>query len=155
MHSYSKLKICVAFSCGGHYAEAMQLMPIMKNYTVYYAAPYAATTKDLKRIYFLKDPADIGNFASLFLNIVISLKMLIKERPDVIVTTGAEIVIPLCYLSKTFFRTKIVFIETFARVTSPSFTGRIIYPVADIFLVQWQNLLVFYGKKAQYVGRLF
>jgi beta-1,4-N-acetylglucosaminyltransferase len=153
--SRSRLKVCVAFSCGGHYVEAMQLVNELEDYDICYATPYATTTKELEEVCFLRDPSDIGVLQALIANTIISFKMLLKKRPDVIITTGAEIVIPLCYISKLLFGRNILFIETFARVTSPSFTGRVVYPIADIFLVQWKSLLKFYGKKAMYVGRVF
>jgi len=153
--SDSKLKICIAFSCGGHYIEAMQLVNELCDYDICYATPYAATTKELKEVFFLRDPSEIGSLQALIANTIISFKLLLKKRPDVIITTGAEIVIPLCYISKLLFRKNILFIETFARVTSPSFTGRVVYHIADVFLVQWKTLLKYYGKKAMYVGRVF
>lgn len=134
--------------------ETMQLIDALKDFDVFYVTVFAPTTKDLHRKYYLKDPA-IGLLRSIVLNFILSLKIVFKEKPHVVVTTGAEIVIPLCYLSKILVQAKIIFIETFARITSPSFTGRIIYPIADLFVVQWPELLKFYSAKAKYVGRVF
>jgi len=134
--------------------ETMQIMKAFRDFDLCFAAPYAVTTKDLEKVYFLVD-TERGTIRAMMLNAIISLKILLRERPDAVVTTGAEIVVPLCYLAKLLLGTKIIFIETFARVISPSFTGRIIYPIADVFLVQWKSLLKYYGTKAKYIGRLF
>ena len=50
--------------------------------------------------------------------------------------------------------TKVIYLETFARVNDRSLTGRLVYPIADLFLVQWESLLEFYPK-AKYVGGVF
>lgn len=150
-----KSKIFLAFSPGGHYVESMQIMNALNKYEVYYLTPYAPTTRKLNNVYFITDTAELGLPRSMILNIMISFKIFFKLRPKVIITTGAEIVIPICYLAKLLFRAKIIFIETFARVLSPSVTGRIIYPIADVFLVQWKTLIKCYGRKAKYVGRVF
>lgn len=77
-------------------------------------------------------------------------KILIKERPDVIISTGSEIAIPICYLGN-FFGKRIIYIESLARVNELSGTGKLIYPIADLFLVQWEKLAKKY-KKARFEG---
>jgi UDP-N-acetylglucosamine:LPS N-acetylglucosamine transferase len=150
-----RLKLCIAFSPGGHYVETMQIMEAFGDFDLCFATTYAVTTKDLEKVYFLIDTAERGTIRAMMLNAIVSLKILLKEHPDALITTGAEIVIPLCYLAKLLLGTKIIFIETFARVTAPSFTGRIIYPIADVFLVQWKSLLECYGRKARHIGKVF
>ena len=66
-----------------------------------------------------------------------------KERPDVVISTGAANAIPMCLIAK-FFKKKVIFIETFARISSPSKTGKFMYKYADLFIVQWKELLKFY-----------
>lgn len=78
-------------------------------------------------------------------------RILRRERPDVIVSTGAEIAIPAFYLAKVL-GIKTIFIEAWTRVYRPTGTGRLVYPVAHVFLVQWEELLTAYGEKAKYEG---
>jgi len=78
-------------------------------------------------------------------------RILWHERPQLIVSTGSEIAIPFFYLAR-LFRIKTIFIESWSRVFSPSGTGRVVYPVADVFLVQWRQLLAHYGPKARCEG---
>jgi UDP-N-acetylglucosamine:LPS N-acetylglucosamine transferase len=80
-------------------------------------------------------------------------KIMLREKPDFIVTTGALISFPFCIYAK-LMRAKIIYIETFARVNDRSLTGRLVYPMADLFLVQWESLLELYPK-AKYVGGIF
>ncbi len=154
-NSKRKKRIILAFSPGGHYVESMQILEALEDDEVYFVSPYAPTTKDLKNIFFITDTADIGLIPSMIINIFLSFKILLKIRPDIIISTGAEIVVPLCYIAKLFFGIKILFIETFARIITPSWTGRMIYPIADVFLVQWKEIQRLYGARAKYVGKVF
>ena len=78
---------------------------------------------------------------------------ILRERPDVIVSTGSEIAIPFFYVAKVL-RIKTLYIESWCRVRTPSGTGRLVYPVADRFLVQWEPLLDRFGPKAEFGGRV-
>ena len=80
-------------------------------------------------------------------------RVLREQRPDVVVSTGSEIAIPVFYLAK-LLGMKTVFIETCSRVQMPTGTGRLVYPISDVFLVQWPEMLSSYGPKAQYKGGL-
>ncbi|MCG2827371.1 MAG: hypothetical protein L6265_12345 [Thermoplasmatales archaeon] len=101
-------------------------------------------------IYFVEDT---GNKLKTPVNFLQSLKILLKEKPDVIITTGAGSALSLCYLGK-FFRKKIIFIESFSRVTTPSLFGRLVAPISDLVIVQWEPLLKYY-KKAVCGGSIF
>jgi len=70
-------------------------------------------------------------------------------------TSGAGVALTPCYLAKMLFGAKIIFIETSSRFDRPSLIGRMLYPIADLFLVQWPGALKYYGKKAKYAGCLF
>jgi len=84
---------------------------------------------------------------------LLTLKILLVERPKLIVSTGSEIAIPAFYLAK-LLRIKTIFIESWTRVDRPTGTGKIVYLVSDVFLVQWERLLEKYGKKAGYEGSI-
>jgi UDP-N-acetylglucosamine:LPS N-acetylglucosamine transferase len=66
-------------------------------------------------------------------------KIIIKEKPDLIISTGAEIAIPTIFLGK-LLGCHTIFIESLCRVKSISPTGKIISRFTDIFLVQWEEL---------------
>ena len=91
---------------------------------------------------------------SLVSGILKILFIFLKERPRVLFSTGAEIAIPSFYIGKFIFQTKLIYLESGAQVFSPSLTGKWVYPIADLFLVQWEPLLKHYGSKAKYVGGL-
>ncbi len=78
-----------------------------------------------------------------------------KEKPDVIISTGALATVPFCIAGK-LMKKKVIYIESFARVDSPSLTGKIMYKLklADLFIVQWVEMLQFFPK-AVVGGRIF
>lgn len=80
-------------------------------------------------------------------------RILKQEKPDFLITTGALVAFPFCVVGK-LRRTKIIYIESFARVNNRSLTGRLVYPFADLFLIQWKTLQKLYPK-AKYVGGIF
>ena len=78
-------------------------------------------------------------------NILKSLYYFIKIRPSVIVTTGTHTAVPICYIAK-LFRSKVIFIETFANSKTKTVAGKLVYPIADTFIVQWESMLELYPK---------
>lgn len=74
-----------------------------------------------------------------------SIFVLLTFRPNVIISTGAGIAVPTLLIGK-FFGAKIVFIETGARVTTPSKTARLIYKISDLFIVQYSGLSAIFPK---------
>lgn len=92
----------------------------------------------------------IIHFIKLFVR---AWKIMKKEDPDLIITTGALIAYPFCVFAKILGR-KLIYIESFARVDNASLTGKLVYRFADLFLVQWESLLKIYPK-AKYVGGIF
>ncbi|MBL7206833.1 MAG: capsular biosynthesis protein [Candidatus Aenigmarchaeota archaeon] len=147
------MKICMACSAGGHLAEILQLMPAVEKEDVFFVTYMHMNSTNLKyKKYFVsnvnKNPLDWVK------NTVKSFFIMLKERPKLIITTGAGVAVPSCLFGK-LFGSKIIYIEGFARVNSKSATSKFMYPFADIFLVQWKGLLKLYGKKAEYHGAVF
>ncbi len=76
-----------------------------------------------------------------------------KKKPDVVICTGVLAMIPICLISKLMGK-KLIYIESFAKVTSPTETGKLLYKFADQFYVQWKPMLKFYPK-AIYLGGIY
>lgn len=151
-----KYKICFASSSGGHFEQLMMLKPLMEKYESFIVTEKTNFNVNSDYpIYVLKQVnRKERNFLSrLFLNILDSVKIFFKEKPDVIITTGVLAVVPLCLICKIFNR-KVIYIESFAKVTSPTITGKILYHIADRFYVQWESMLSIYPK-AVYVGSIY
>lgn len=81
-----------------------------------------------------------------------------RERPDVLLCNGPGTCIPLCISAWIlnlfrFMRCKLIFVESFARVKNLSLSGKIMYRLADKFMIHWPALLKRYPK-AEYIGKL-
>ena len=72
-----------------------------------------------------------------------TIYIIAKERPDFVVTTGTMVAIPMCVLLK-LFRKKVIYIETFSRVTNCTRAGKFMYGKADLFIYQWEQLAKYY-----------
>lgn len=154
-------KVLFISSTGGHLSELMELKPLFSQYDYHIITEKTDTTIKLKdkykgKINYLVYGARNYMFSYLFkfsYNIIKSLILYAKLRPDVIVTTGAHTAVPICYIGK-FFKKKIIFIETFARVNSTSMSGRMINKIADVFIVQHPEMEKVY-ENAVYKGALY
>jgi len=148
------LKLALVCSHGGHLTEMQMLLPALEGFERFYVTYRCARTKSLagqERVYLLPN---IGtNVLRMAWALARAFSILIVERPDALISTGSEIAIPFSWVGK-LLGVKIVYIESWCRVHSRSGTGPLVYPVADLFLVQWPEVLQFYGPKARYEGGL-
>ena len=155
-----KKKLLMISSGGGHLTELLQLQDVYKQYNYQIITEKTATTSFLKKEdahtrYLLYGTQDhLLPYLIIFpLNILISLFYFLAFRPDVVVTTGTHTAVPMCYIAH-FFKKKVIFIETFANSKTPTKAGKMVYKIADLFIVQWEEMLKFYPR-AQYWGWIF
>lgn len=126
--------------------EVLQLKEAYEDYEHFFITFYREGIADeLKneKTYFITNPGrNIINFLKCFYQ---TLKIMINEKPDVVISTGAGSAIPSIIIGK-IMGSKIIFIESFTRVFELSLTGKIVYPISDLFFVQWSYLLKKYNK---------
>lgn len=149
-----KKKVMFIASTGGHLSELLQLEPMFKKYNYSLITENTKSNQGLKnkhkgRVHFLIPGTYAGKKGKILYpfillgNCFVSLWYMLTIRPDVVVTTGAHNVGPMCCLAK-IFRKKVIFIETFANSDSPTKTGKQVYKFADHFIVQWEEMKEFY-----------
>jgi len=80
------------------------------------------------------------------------IRIMFRERPDMIISTGAAPACICCFLAK-LLRAKIVWVDSITNVEQISLSGRLIRPLADLFLVQWPELVEKY-RGVEYVGAI-
>ena len=139
----------------------MMLKPIFEKYDYHIITEKTASTKALKneykkRMHYLiygTRTHKIKYFLKVTLNTIKSLALFIKIRPHVVITTGAHTSMPMCIITK-IFGSKLIFIETYANVYSPTGCGKFLYKYADEFIVQWEEMLDIYPN-ATYLGGIF
>jgi len=147
-----RLKVALVCSHGGHLTEMQMLWPAFEGqdcFLVSYQSPRTEASTWVMQKYLLPN---IGtNIARMMTTALQAVWILGHEQPDVVVSTGAEIAIPFLWVGK-LMGVKTVYVESWCRVRSPSGTGPLVYPVSDLFLVQWPALTWAYGPKAHYLG---
>jgi len=140
-------KTCLIYSSGGHYAEIKRAVAGITFTDCYHVTFQIGRDKlqvDLvERRYFITHPR--RRVGSLLKNAWESLLLLIRERPAIIISTGADVAVPTIILGKLFFRCRVIFIESAGDIT-PTLTGRIVYPFVDLFIVQWPEKLYYFPK---------
>jgi beta-1,4-N-acetylglucosaminyltransferase len=147
------MKIALVCSHGGHLSEMLELAEAYKGHQIFYISYIAERTKALDEPKYLL--RNIGfNPLLMALAFVQVLFILLRERPQLIVSSGSEIALPAFYLAR-LLGIKTIFIEIWAQVHTPTLTGRLVYPVSDAFFVQWPELLDAYGPRARFAcGRI-
>lgn len=148
------MKFCLACSGGGHLSELLQLLPFFEKTNHFFLTDHRENSDELaktEKVFFVKCPQ--RNPANFVINFFQSLKIFFKEKPDAVVSTGADTAIAFCIIAKLFGK-KLVFIESFCRVSSPSVSARIAYPFSDLFFVQWPGMKKFF-KRAIFAGSVF
>jgi len=134
--------------------QAKQLAPVYEKYDHFFFTFSGGVADEMKKTQRVRDIPNIvrRNPLSWIVGAVLSAKAVIEEKPDVVISTGAGIVVFFCLFAK-LRGAKLIFIESMARVESPTLTARMLYPFADLFFVQWTGLLEYFPK-ARFEGRL-
>jgi beta-1,4-N-acetylglucosaminyltransferase len=145
-------KVGLVCSAGGHFTEMLLVREAFEGYQTFLLTYKEKQTSDRENAYYLMNI--VKNPVAFFTGVIRTFYILLKEKPDIIFSTGSEIAIPAFYFGKFFFCSKLIYLECSAQVYQASLTGRWVYPITDLFLVQWQPLLEQYGTKARYVGGL-
>lgn len=152
-------RVIFVSSIGGHLTQLLQLSEIFNDYNYLLITERSSVTENLKDKYNVKYYiyCNKKNFFKYFIINVInafhSVYTFFVFHPDVIVTTGANTAVPLCYLGR-IFRKKVIFIESFAKRNGKTLAGALCYPVATTFIVQWESMLEYYPK-AKYFGGMY
>jgi UDP-N-acetylglucosamine:LPS N-acetylglucosamine transferase len=157
MKEEKRLKICFAASSGGHYEQLLMLKPLMEKYDSFVITEKTqySTKIENKKMYYMKqvNRKEFSFIPRMISNVFRSIKIYLKEKPDVVICTGVLAMIPICLIAK-IAKKKLIYIESFAKVTSGSETGKLLYKYADQFYVQWEQMLKVYPK-AIYLGGIY
>src|SRR5438132_3310580 len=134
------MKVCLVSTVGGHLAQLEAIAPAADGHDCYLVtvpSPHATYALPGIRRYFVRQV--LRNPVNFLFNFVQSVWILLKERPQVIITTGAGDALPTVFLGAAL-GSMVVFIESLARVRAPSLFGRIVHRWCDTILIQWPEL---------------
>ena len=87
---------------------------------------------------------------NLIRNVGLAWRLLRRVRPDAILSTGAGLAVPFFLVGK-LLRIRLVYVESVTRTESISLSGRLLYPLADRFFVQWPEVAKRL-RRAEYAG---
>ena len=153
-------KVLFISSGGGHLEELLALKKLFDDVEYTIVTEKTPSTLFLKEKYknvkYLVYGTQDHLLAYLFIfpfNILLSFFMFIKIKPDFVISTGTHTAVPMCKIAH-LFKKKVIWIETMANITTGTKAGKMIYPIADKFIVQWPELLMTYPK-AEYWGSIF
>ena len=151
-------RVIFVSSSGGHFSEMLRLEKLFNEYEYLLVTEKTSITEEYKNKYnmeFLKYGPNKNKFKYIgvvIYNIFRCLNIIIKYKPQTIVTTGAQVGGIMCFIGNLFGK-RIIYIESLAKIDSLSVTGKNVYKFADKFYVQWKILAEKYDK-AEYIGRL-
>jgi len=151
------VKVLLVCSSGGHLAHLTSLEPWWGRHERHWVTfeTVDATTKLVgEKVTYAYAPTT-RNLVNLVRNSFLAVRVLRRERPDVIVTTGAGSAVPFFWLRRLAGpQVRTVYLEVIDRVDSPTLTGRLCRPVTDLFCVQWREQLRWYPE-ALLVGKVW
>ena len=149
------MKICLVGSSGGRLTHLYMLKPFWENkdrFWVTFDKEDARSLLEEERMYPCYYPTN-RSLKALIKNTKTAWKVLRKERPDLIISSGAAVAVPFFYLGK-LMGAKLIYIEVFDRIDKPTMTGKLVYPIADKFIVQWEEMKKVYPKAVN-LGSIF
>lgn len=149
------MKICLVGSSGGHLTHLYMLKPFWKNkerFWVTFDKEDARSILKDEKLYPCYYPTN-RNVKNLIKNTALAVKVLIKEKPDLIISSGAAVAVPFFWIGK-LMGAKLIYIEVFDRIDKPTLTGKLVYPIADKFIVEWEEMKKVYPKAVNF-GSIF
>lgn len=155
MKMNKKIKVGLVGSSGGHLTHLYMLKEFWEDKDRFWVTFDKEDARSLlkgERFYPAYYPSN-RSIKALIINTYRAIKILIKERPDLIVSSGAAPAIPFFWLGK-LFGAKTIYIEVFDRIDKPTISGKICYPVTDKFIVEWEEMKEVYPKAVNF-GSIF
>lgn len=149
------MKIGLVCSSGGHLSDLYKLNSIWsteKRFWVTFNKTDANALLKGEQIYHCYFPTN-RNIMNAVRNTFLAIRILKDEKPDILISGGAGVAVPFYYVGK-LMGIKLVFIEAFDRFQNPTLTGRLVYPITDCFIVQWEQMKKYYPK-AKCFGSLY
>lgn len=167
------MKLCLVCSSGGHFFQLYLLKDFWKEHDRFWVTFLEKIHVPLmydEKIFTSRLPRKIDtafvsnekfcdayhptnrSIINFIRNLFLAFKILRKERPDVIISTGAGVGVPFIYTGR-LLKIKTIFIESATRVNGLSLSGRLVYPAVGHFIVQWPELAEKYPK-AKFAGRV-
>jgi beta-1,4-N-acetylglucosaminyltransferase len=134
------MKVTLVCSSGGHLVQLHRLEPWWRHHRrtwVTFQTPDAVSLLDGELTEWAFHPTT-RNLLNLMRNLGLAWRVLRRDRPDVVVSDGAGVAFPFFVVAR-ILGIKTVYLEVYDRIDEPTLTGRLCYPLSDLFLLQWEE----------------
>src|SRR5215208_3129210 len=146
------MRVVLVCSSGGHLVQLYQLRPWWEQHERLWVTFEKVDSVSLlanERVAWAYHPTT-RNLRNLVRNLALAWRLLRGYRPRVVVSTGAGVALPFFVVAR-LLRIKAVYIEVYDRIDLPTLTGRLCYPLSDLFLLQWEEQKRFY-RRGRFIG---
>jgi len=152
MVTTKKMKICLAASAGGHTSQLLELSESWRGSHTFWITTASALREMLSKYgqVYIAGECNREHLLRVIVVLLRCARIVFRERPDVVISTGAAVGCITCFFSK-LFGAKVVWIDSITNVERISLSGRLVRPIADLFLVQWPELAKKYSN-VEYLG---
>jgi hypothetical protein len=131
-------RILLVASPGGHLLQMLALEPAwggLRRTWVTLRRPDATDLLADERVVYAHGPT-VRNIPNLIRNLGLAWRTIRRQRPDVILSTGAALAVPFFVVGR-LFGVRLVYVESLTRVNELALSGRLVYPLTNTFFVQW------------------
>lgn len=150
----NNVKICAVASAGGHLSQLLKLASCWESYESFYITTCDSVYDTLNKIgkTYVVGECNREHPLAVIRVFYRCTRLVLRERPDVLISTGAAAGCMACFVGK-LLGAKIIWIDSITNVQQLSLSGKMVRYIADLFLVQWPEVANLY-KNVEYVGAL-
>ena len=141
------MKVLLVSSSGGHLAQLYLLRPWWHRHErtwVTFGHPQAQSLLRGEQVIPAFAPTT-RNIPNAIRNLWLAIGVIWAERPDVVISDGAGVAVPFFIVAR-LLRVRTVYLEVYDRISRPTLTGRLCYPLAELFLLQWPEQAITYPR---------
>jgi UDP-N-acetylglucosamine:LPS N-acetylglucosamine transferase len=148
------MKICLAASAGGHLTQLLMLKNGWSDHNTFFVTTSDVVLEKLQKYgkVYVVGECNRQHLLKVLLVSIRCIRIILKERPDVVISTGAAVGCIMCFLGK-ITGAKIIWVDSITNVEKLSLSGRLVRHITDLFLTQWQQLAKQY-KNVEYAGMI-
>lgn len=141
------MKILLVCTSGGHFSTMQSLNKFWGSHDRVWVTDLQSDTEVLnagEKVHWLPYQAP-RNIVAFLKGLYPAFQVMLKEKPDLVLSTGASIAVNFGLMSK-LLGCKFIYIESISRSQDLSLSGKIVYWLSDKFYVQWPNLTASYRR---------
>ena len=156
MSARERRPLLIVCSTGGHLLQMQELReawaPFERVWVTFDKSDSRSLLRD-ERVVYAFGPTN-RNIPNLLRNLRLALRVLRRERPSSILTTGAGVAVPFAWIGR-ILGIPTIYVESVTRIDGLSLSGRLIAPVTKDVYCQWPELAESSRGRVRFAGNLF